>query len=91
VVSKQRIRARPRQFYVDLLARLNELGPEDDATPYAVENCWHAIFVSLVWMLGMPVISTGQVLQYGWEASCLRVAARCPVLTVMAPGVPDAG
>jgi Protein of unknown function (DUF3431) len=46
VVSRQRIHARPKQFYVDLLARLDKLGPDDAETPFAVENCWHAIFVS---------------------------------------------
>ena len=45
-MSHERIRARPKQFYVNLLARLDALGDHPD-TPYALEHCWHAFFVSL--------------------------------------------
>lgn len=46
VVSRARIQARPKQFYVNLMERLDEIGPDDESTPYAVEHIWHAVFVS---------------------------------------------
>jgi Protein of unknown function (DUF3431) len=53
VASRQRIQARPKQFYINLLGRLDELGHDHPDTPYAVEHLWHAIFVSLHRCWGM--------------------------------------
>jgi Protein of unknown function (DUF3431) len=55
VASRQRIKARPKQFYVKLMERLDNLGPGDESSPYAVEHIWHAIFVSLRSKLELPV------------------------------------
>jgi Protein of unknown function (DUF3431) len=49
VASRKRIKARPKQFYVNLMDRLDALGPDDESSPYAVEHIWHAVFVSLLW------------------------------------------
>ena len=48
VASRQRIKARPKQFYINLMERLDALGPDDESSPYAVEHLWHAIFVSIL-------------------------------------------
>jgi Protein of unknown function (DUF3431) len=46
VVRRDRIHARPRQFYADLLRNLNKIPPEEGAPAFALEHSWHAIFVS---------------------------------------------
>jgi Protein of unknown function (DUF3431) len=46
VVRRDRIRARPRKFYSDLLERLNSIPQEEPAPAFALEHSWHAIFVS---------------------------------------------
>jgi hypothetical protein len=45
-VRRDRIRARPRKFYADLLERLNSISHAEPAPAFALEHSWHAIFVS---------------------------------------------
>ena len=45
-MRRDRIRARPRTFYTNLLERLNKIPQEEPAPAFALEHSWHAIFVS---------------------------------------------
>lgn len=63
-MRRDRIRARPRTFYANLLERLNRIPQEEPAPAFALEHSWHAIFVSA---------STNAKL---YQRPCCRVCSR---------------